>query len=149
MTKDFDNIDRDFDSRVRSMMEEGSMELPSGMWSAIEGRLDADAAKAVSVFARRRRRIAVWGGSFAAAAAIALAVIFGGRTSGGDTLLAGQSSTRVSEPNHNQSLTNCSTGNDTGHETSVVSVGFSVAEGAEGARHVAAAYEIPSVAGDS
>ena len=65
----------DFDRLVKSTLENGTEEVPAGLWEAVQGRLPSASGKS------RRTAVLFWGAgaSLAAAAAIALAVVFSGR----------------------------------------------------------------------
>ncbi|MDD6363802.1 MAG: hypothetical protein PUA47_00430 [Bacteroidales bacterium] len=65
----------DFDRLVKSTLENGTEEVPAGLWEAVQGRLPSASGR------RRIIPILFWGAgaSLAAAAAIALAVVFSGR----------------------------------------------------------------------
>ena len=65
----------DFDRLVKSTLENGTEEVPAGLWEAVQGRLPSASGR------RRMIPVLFWGAgaSLAAAAAIALAVVFSGR----------------------------------------------------------------------
>ena len=68
--------DNKFDLRMRSILENGSEEVPAGLWNAVEGRLPSAAPGKAAV---------IWwpwiSGAAAAAAAVVLALVFTGRKS--------------------------------------------------------------------
>ena len=85
----------DFDRLVKPTLENGTEEVPAGLWEAVQGRLPSASGR------RRIIPVLFWGAgaSLAAAAAIALAVVFSGRdiqrnpvdiASGGDGFVAHQ-----------------------------------------------------------
>lgn len=71
--------DKDFDLKMRSMLEDGQEEVPAGLWSAIEGRLPAaPAAKAPVIWWK-------WlGAGTAVAASVAIVLLLGFRKTNPD-----------------------------------------------------------------
>lgn len=63
-----------FDEKIRSIMENGSEEVPAGLWEAVESRIPAGSGKKRGAF------IWLWstGAALSAAAAVVLAVVFAG-----------------------------------------------------------------------